>query len=827
MTNDFEINNGVLEKYHGSKANVVIPDGVTAIGSNAFEKCNTLTSVSIPKSVREIGNRAFSRCESLTSVKMADGVTIIDGWAFEYCESLCSINIPETVNKIGYDAFIYCKSLTSIDIPDGVKEIRPTAFGWCTSLTSVKLPDSLTEICSESFRNCKSLTSVTIPNNVAKIGDWAFYGCSALASVTIPSSVKGIGEHSFRECTNLTAVELSRGLKYISFSAFMNCDSLTEVTIPDSVHTIGHSAFAYCKGLSSLFIPDSVTEINVDAFESCPLLTVICTENSCAHRYCESKRHTFIFDYQYEAFHGLIPQGFEMLSSPFLADEEKPFIFISYSHKDRDRVLTIIKTLYESGWKIWYDEGLTIGDSYDKTLEEHVKNCSAFLLFVTENSVASHYIQTNEVPWAAEVFKKPIIKCILDEGFDYEIDKTSVAATVTPSAIEPALETIGGLTKGAPREAKGISVAVDPANRNETADGNGFAYCLYAEDNAATAKAILLEAKNGGCTLYDAIISGADDEKLQTAACLIVFLDKAFLSDNGLTSVLTKAYRSGKDIAVCRLEDVDACDYPQGLAELDKMHGLNFVHGITHDMNKKLERHLQKRGCRNTATLPGFEYEKTDDGIVIKSYTGMDQNPRIENEYGGIPVVEIAEDAFRMNVRLKTITIPDSVKVIGKSAFEDCRNLSSVVIGKGVQKIDCNAFKDCSALVSIDIPDNVTEIAQWAFLGCSRLTSIVISDNVTYIGWRTFENCTSLTTVNIPPKVRYIDSEGFKGCSNLTSLTISDSLTKIDNYRAFDGCDRLTVICPHDSCAWKFCKEHNIRVKASESGFFKKLFGKK
>ena len=75
--------------------------------------------------------------------------------------------------------------------------------------------------------------------------------------------------------------------------------------------------------------------------------------------------------------------------APFLADEESPFIFISYSHKDRDTVLGIIKELYESGWKIWYDEGLTIGDSYDETLETHVRNCAAFLLFVTENSLQS------------------------------------------------------------------------------------------------------------------------------------------------------------------------------------------------------------------------------------------------------------------------------------------------------------------------------------------------------------------------------------------------------------------------------------------------------
>ena len=168
-----------------------------------------------------------------------------------------------------------------------------------------------------------------------------------------------------------------------------------------------------------------------------------------------------MFDYQYEAFHGLLPPGIEKLASPFPADEEKPYVFISYSHKDRDRILRIITTLYESGWKIWYDEGLTIGDRYDETLEEHVRDCAAFLLFITEQSHKSRYIIENEIPWAIR-YGKPVIKCILDEGIDHEIRDGFVKATVSQSEIEPTLEKVEGLTKGERRSAKGISVLLIP-----------------------------------------------------------------------------------------------------------------------------------------------------------------------------------------------------------------------------------------------------------------------------------------------------------------------------------------------------------------------------
>ena len=70
---------------------IVIGDGVTTIGNNAFTGCFGLTSVIIPNSVTSIGNRAFANCHGLTSIIIPSSVTNIDEEAFWDALNLTSI----------------------------------------------------------------------------------------------------------------------------------------------------------------------------------------------------------------------------------------------------------------------------------------------------------------------------------------------------------------------------------------------------------------------------------------------------------------------------------------------------------------------------------------------------------------------------------------------------------------------------------------------------------------------------------------------------------------------------------------------------------------
>ena len=194
---------------------VIIKNGITSIGNDAFCGCESLMSIEIPESVTTIGGYAFYGCESLMSIKIPDSVTIIGDETFSFCKSLTSIEIPDSVTIIGERTFWSCDSLASIEIPASIITIGEGTFSCCDNLNSIHVDKNnekymdfdgvlytkgMEKIVAYPARNG---SSYSIPESVTSIGDYAFYSCGSLMSVEIPESVTSIGDSAFSYCHDL------------------------------------------------------------------------------------------------------------------------------------------------------------------------------------------------------------------------------------------------------------------------------------------------------------------------------------------------------------------------------------------------------------------------------------------------------------------------------------------------------------------------------------------------------------------------------------------------------------------------------------------------
>ena len=298
---------------------LIIPDSVTRIRSDAFYNCTGLTSIVIPGSLTSIGSNAFSNCISLTDVyytgdiagwcnisfynissnpmvyadnlyingKLLQGeliipnsVTSLGDYAFYNCKGLTSATIGNSVTRIGDSAFSNCSSLISVTIGDSVTSIGNRAFSSCSNLTSIVIPDSVTSIESYAFAFCSSLTSISMPDSVTVVGEWSFYYCTSLRDITIPNNVTSIGNCAFANCTSLTSITIPDNVTSIAPGVFSGCSNLTSITIPDGITSIREATFFGCSSLTTVIIPNSVTSIEVWAFFNCSSLTVVTFENT-------------------------------------------------------------------------------------------------------------------------------------------------------------------------------------------------------------------------------------------------------------------------------------------------------------------------------------------------------------------------------------------------------------------------------------------------------------------------------------------------------------------------------------------------------------------
>ena len=203
-------------------------------------------------------------------------------------------------------------------------------------------------------------------------------------------------------------------------------------------------------------------------------------------------------------------------------------------------------------------------------------------------------------------------------------------------------------------------------------------------------------------------------------------------------------------------------------------------------------------GRANVVNMPVYKYSLDEDGnATITGYSGSVSALAIPQTIDGHKVVAIGEGAFK-GTCLVNVTIPDTVTVIGDSAFENCDNLKNVKISENLKKLGMMAFGNCDALTEIEIPKNITTVAynefynpvRGPFTGSNSLQTVVFEEGMTWLPGYILAGCSGFTTVKIPETVTEIGKGAFRDCSRLESITIPDTVTMIGD-SAFENCDNL------------------------------------
>jgi len=214
---------------------------VTSVGASGFNGTG-ITSVTIPASVMTIGDEAFQNCNSMTSITIEDSGTALTmagtRWERPFANNATTIYIGRNLTLTGEENYPLLDGAASVEFGPQVTTINPNLFSENSKLENLTIGSSVNTIGEGAFYYCGgdegvTETVVTMGSNVTSIGANAFKNCGKLKSVTLPSTLTTIGSEAFRN-TGLTSISIPASVTNIGDVAFQNCDNMTSIRIEDS-----------------------------------------------------------------------------------------------------------------------------------------------------------------------------------------------------------------------------------------------------------------------------------------------------------------------------------------------------------------------------------------------------------------------------------------------------------------------------------------------------------------------------------------------------------------------------------------------------------------
>lgn len=534
---------------------------------------------------------------------------------------------------------------------------------------------------------------------VVKIKEHAFQQNTMLVGVKLPEKLQEIGAYAFERCTNLTEIELNDSLVSIGDWAFVYT-RLSEIDFPDTLKTIGVEAF-YVSKLTHVTIPNTVTDIGEYAFAFTELEEVTFEENSSLT---------------------VIPKGL-FVECDKLTSIEFP-----------DSVTTIGGNALNKCFNL---QSIVIPNSVETIEYGAFYNCTAlrYLFIPASVEVMGFNIlsEENEVIVCCEAKSQPSTWSLnWNSNYDnvywdaLELQEEGDFVVVKNDRNVRLIEYVGEKTDVVvPSEINGLEVV-------------GFKN-IFAENTE----------------LVSIVVS------------------------EGITSLEEGAFRNCSSLVSVSL--------PSTIESIGKyvFQGCNSLETLIVDENNK---HFSDSGnclisIESKTLLFGFKNSVIPaDGSVVALASNCFEEVPIE--YIEIPssvksigyrafacsslrnytfeqplqLQEIGVEAFYMCEKLETINIPETLVILGSSAFRNCFNVQSVLGGSdNYQVVDGQLVEVSSGTLlkgivsgSLIVEDGINQIAEQAFYGNKELSEVVLPDSIETVGFAAFAQCDALTSMTMP-----------------------------------------------------------------------------
>lgn len=796
---------------------VIIQEGITNIGNNAFDEHYGLISVKIPNSVTNLGTYAFNKCINLTNIEIPKGVISIENSTFNGCTSLENIKVNSNNSRYyDDDGVLYTKDKTTmIRYPEGKKQeeykilrsvtkLEVGSFYGCKSLTIVELPNLLTCIEWKTFKDCVNLKNVKIPEGITTVGECAFEGCTSLSSIQLPNSITQLGPNAFNS-SGLESIEIPKNVTSISESAFNWCDNLNNITvdannskycdvngvlyskdktciirypeakeqsqyiIPNTVIKIEENAFQRASNLENIEIPETVTSIGSAAFfDCCNLLNIE------------------------------IPNGIIMIPSMMVYECENL------------RNIEIPQSVTTIGDSAFY--GCTNLTSLE--IPNAVTNIGDLSVFTTKIVNFLEEGNSIELPNIFKRIQNPDDMLYSDEGLwllGCTIDGNTIKLNERSS--NATIEVKSGILEGLD-----LYITYNSWDISEKNDGSITA--KLSTDGILDITGIGT-IKN---TFTSSVFSDVSEQirTVNISEGITNIGDNLFGKCSNLTRIeIPSTVTSIGDNSFYMCKKLKCIDIPNNTTSIGESAFLNCNSLTSIEIPYKVTsiEFGTFMGCRSLMSIQipanvnsigeyAFEYCSNLTEIIVSSdninYCDVDGVLFSKDKTEIIKYPAAKEET--------EYSILSNVTKICTRAFSECANIEKIQIPDGVNTIKEEAFYECKNLTDINLPPLLTSIEDGMFANCSSLTSVIIPNNVTSIGLMAFDRCESLTNIRIPKDVTNIEAWAFSDCYKLRNIEIQSVAATIYE-SATENCYVLTILCHKDSTAERYAIDNEIRYQ--------------